>query len=87
MRFRQFLKTKLKDENAIGDFARDALDDPNFPKRTSNPKTILKYLELDTAAIPEAIEAAQDALMKYQLLTKKWKKLTNTQNSTPKLLN
>lgn len=67
MTFTQYLKTKLKDNNAIGDLARDRFQDSNWPmKSENNLKELITYLE-NRGAIDNAIDALKKTFNEYQL--------------------
>ena len=71
MTFYQYLAPFQKENSTTGDVAKDVYLDPNFPKRATSLKTILKYLNGHDASIHclEAVCNAHDDYKDY-LLTK-----------------
>jgi hypothetical protein len=57
--FMPWLRTQAKEDNAIGDLARDVMRDPDWPSRGSL-ETQRAYLE-ERGAIPRAIETLERA--------------------------
>jgi uncharacterized protein YozE (UPF0346 family) len=43
--FYQWLKVFRREDNPVGDLARDVLEDPTFPKRATSREDILEYLK------------------------------------------
>lgn len=62
--FTAWLKTHTAQRNAIGDLARDASADPDWPSRKGRQGQ-LEYLE-ERGAIPAAIETLDRAWVQYE---------------------
>ncbi|GHF91881.1 YozE family protein [Streptomyces filamentosus] len=62
--FTTWLKRHVKDDNAIGDLARDVAADPNWPSRMQL-KGQREYLE-SLGAIPAAVATLERAWSLYQ---------------------
>ena len=62
--FTAWLKTHAKQDNAIGDLARDVSADPDWPSRRTRQGQ-LDYLE-ERGAIPRAIETLERAWTQYE---------------------
>ncbi|MEU2757563.1 YozE family protein [Streptomyces albidoflavus] len=62
--FTPWLKTHAKEQNAIGDLARDVAADPNWPSRRQLEGQ-REYLE-ELGAVPRAIETLERAWKIYR---------------------
>lgn len=63
--FHSWLKKRHEQDNAIGDLARDVMQDPNFPKRTKNGEKVVDYIKSCGGCIL-AIRTVEDAWNKYE---------------------
>lgn len=64
MKFLDWLKTQTSRDDAIGDFARDAISDPNFPKQDNSWFTFEGYLD-DKRACEPAKNAGFEAWFEF----------------------
>lgn len=66
MTFYEWLLTITDRDNPIGDFARDAKSDSNFPQDVNSWEKLNDYLENHAHAVDRAIEAGHDAFVEYK---------------------
>lgn len=64
--FYAWLKTQNFRNDPVGDFAKDAIADSSFPKKTNSFETLRKYLRKRNACLG-AFEAQQRAWTEFQL--------------------
>lgn len=67
MSFLQWLRDCARDQTAVGDFARDALQDPTFPTRATSWVEVETYL-WEHSACAGAINAGKSAWDLFSLV-------------------
>lgn len=64
-RFRTWLRQFRDDESAIGDLARDVLDDPDWPRGRGSLTRYVEHLE-EAGAVDDAIATLRAAWERYE---------------------
>jgi uncharacterized protein YozE (UPF0346 family) len=69
MEFTKWLYSKILRDDRVGDLARDAYDDPNWPKKANDYQVIYDYLESQNAC-DNALETLKIAWKRYKRFLK-----------------
>jgi hypothetical protein len=64
-RFSDWLNKTPRTDDAVGDFVADWRADRNKPKRVHTLYEVLRYLDEETNACPNAVDAAHQAWVRY----------------------